>query len=179
MCYLKLILLYELTIALHSSGSNSFLNCCQVLIRFRILSGVNERHRGKTPIDVIGGTSKNGVYRDAMSEKYLIDTPKPFTEHVNKAVKGITSLCLPAEDVLIEPGDIEVSLIIKGILQIYMIERYFDEQNVPYLQFFKMATDWKPFFPHLYGEAASVHQKIAVNDNHGSPCLGDYESAEE
>ena len=141
MCHLKLILLYEVTIALHSSGSNSFLNCFQVLIHFRILGGVNERHRGKTPIDVIGGTSKNGVYRDAMSEKYLIDTPKPFAEHVNKAAKGITSLCLPAEDVLIEPGDIEVSLIIKGIFQIHMIERYFGEQNVPYLQFFKMATD--------------------------------------
>ena len=67
-------------------------------------------------------------------------------KHADRAVKGITSLYLPAEDVLIEPDDIEASQRIKDTLQIHMIKRFFDEQNVPYLQFFEMATDEKSFF---------------------------------
>lgn len=51
-------------------------------------------------------------------------------------------------DVLIEPDHIEVS---PRILQIHMIKRFRNEQNVPYLQFFKMATDEMPFFIKLYG----------------------------
>ena len=57
-------------------------------------------------------------------------------------------LYLLTEDVLIEPDDIEVS---PRILQIHMIKRFRNEQNVPYLQFFKMATDEMPFFFKLYG----------------------------
>ena len=101
-----------------------------------------------------------------MSGKCVIDTPTPFMEHAGKAVKGITSIFLPAEDVLIEPEDIEASPRIKDTLQIHMVKRFFDEQNFPYLQFFKMATDEKPFFTQFYGEGACGHQKIAADDNH-------------
>ena len=88
-----------------------------------------------------------------MSGKTVIDTPKPFAEHADKAVKGITSLYLSAEEVLIEPDDIEVSPRIEDIIQIHMIIRFFDEQKVPYLQF-KVANDKKPFFTQFYGEGA-------------------------
>ena len=81
-----------------------------------------------------------------MSGKCVIDIPKPFAKYADKAVKGITSLYLTAQDVLIEPDDIEASPRIKDTLQIHMIKRFFDEQNAPYLQFFKMATDEKPFY---------------------------------
>ena len=57
----------------------------------------------------IEGTLKNCVYCDIMSEKIIMGTPKPFAEHADNAVKGITSLYLSAEDVLIEPDDIEAS----------------------------------------------------------------------
>ena len=42
-----------------------------------------------------------------MFSKSVIDTPKPFAEYSDRAVKGITSLYLPApaENVLIEPDD--------------------------------------------------------------------------
>ena len=114
-----------------------------------------------------------------MFRKSVIDTPKPFADHADKAVKGITSLYLPAEGVLIEHEDIEASPSIKDILQIHMIKRFFDEPDVPYLQFFKMATDKKPFFTQFYGEEACGHQKIAADDNHCGSCLGDYEPTEE
>ena len=122
---------------------------------------------------------KKWVCRDVMSGKCIIGTSKSFAEHAYKAVKGITSLYLPAEDVLIEHQDIEASPRIKDILQIHMIKRFFDEHNVHYLQFFKMATDKKPFFTQFYGEGACSHQKIAANDNHCGSCLGGYEPTEE
>ena len=75
-------------------------------------------------------------------------------EHVNKAAKGITFLYFPAEDVLIELDNIKTSPRIKDTLQIHMIKRFFDKQNVPYLQFFKMTTDEKPFFTQFYGEGS-------------------------
>ena len=88
-------------------------------------------------------------------------------------------MCLPSEDVLIEPADIEASLRIKGTLQIHMIKRFFDEYNISYLQIFKMAADEKPFLTQFYGEGGCGHQKIAADDNHCGSCLGDYETTEE
>ena len=99
-----------------------------------------------------------------MSVKRVTDTQKPFAEHGKKAVKGITSLCLPAKDVLIEPDDINAFPRIKNTLQTHMIKRFFDKQNIPYLQFFKMATHDKLVFIQFYGKGAWGYQKI-VADN--------------
>ena len=114
----------------------------------------NERNRDKGPMDGIGGTLKSCIYRDVISGRSLIDTPKPFAKHANKGVKDIASLCFPAEDALIEPDDIEASPRITDTFQIHMIKRFFDEQKVPHLQFFKMATDRKTFFTQFYEEGA-------------------------
>ena len=113
------------------------------------------------------------VYRDVMFGKSVIDTPKPFAKNADKSVKAISSLCLPAEAFLIEPDNIEASARIKDTFQILMIKRFFDEQNLSYLQFFKMANNEKAFFTKFYGKGARVHQKIAAD--HCGSCLGDYE----
>ena len=114
-----------------------------------------------------------------MFAKCVIDTQNQFAEHAGKAVKGITSLYLPAEDVLIKPDGIKASPRIKDTLQIHIMKRFFDKKNVPYLQFFKMATNEKPFFAQFYVEGVGSHQKIAADCNHYGSCLGDYESNEE
>ena len=114
----------------------------------------NERHHGKRPIVSIEGTSKNCAYCDIMSGKCIIDISKSFAEHADKGLEGITSLYLPTEDVLIDTNGINAFIIIKDTLQIHMIKWFYDEQNVPYLQFFKMATKEKPFSPQLYVEGS-------------------------
>ena len=100
-------------------------------------------------------------------------------EHTDKAFKGATYLYLPAEDVLIEPDKIKASPRIKDTLQIHIIKRFFDEQNVPYLQFLNMASDGKPFFTQFYRGGAWGHQKATVTGNNCSSCLRDYELTEE
>ena len=66
-----------------------------------------KEHHGKESMDGIGGTLKNCVFYDVMSGKCVTDTPKQFAEYVDKVVKSVTSLQFPAEDILIEPDDIE------------------------------------------------------------------------
>ena len=97
-----------------------------------------------------------------MSGKCVIDIPKPFAKYANKAVKGITSLYITAQDVLIEPDDIEASPRIKDKLQIDLSKQFFDKQNVPYLQFFKMATDEKPFSHNFMGKVLAVIKKLLM-----------------
>ena len=73
-------------------------------------------------MDHIGGTLKNSIYWDVMSEKCVIDTPKQFAEYAESAVKGITSLYLPTEEVLKEPDDIGNSPKITDTLQIHEVK---------------------------------------------------------
>ena len=72
-----------------------------------------------------------------MSMKYVIDNPKPFAEHADKAFKSVTSLYLPAKDFSIKPEDIKVFPRIKDNLQTQMIERLLNGKNVPYLAVFQ------------------------------------------
>ena len=99
---------------------------------------------------------------------------KQFAEYTKKVEKGIASLYLPAQDVLIQPGDTEVSPKIKNILQIQMTKRFFDEQNFSCFQFFKIAIEERPFFIQFYGEAACSHQKTVTDENHCVLCLVQY-----
>ena len=145
---------------------------CRSRFVFKLLAGINssinttwcfnERHQGKGPMHRIGGTIKNCVYRDAMSGKCVIDTPKEFAEHAEKVVKCITSLYLPADDVLVEPDDIEVSPRIHETLQVHMVKRRFDQRNVPYLEFYRMATDTKPFFTQFYEVATTTKRSLLM-----------------
>ena len=97
-----------------------------------------------------------------MSGKSVTDTPKPFVEHADKVVKDITPLYRPVENVFIEPDDIEASPRIKDTLQIHMIKRFFDEQNVPYLQFFKRDTN-KTLFSHSFmGKELEVIKRLLL-----------------
>ena len=52
----------------------------------------NKRHHGKAPMDGVGGTIKNRVYRDVMSNKCMIKNGEEFTIYTNKVVDGITCI---------------------------------------------------------------------------------------
>ena len=52
----------------------------------------NERHHGKGSMDDVGGTLKNRIFRDVMSEKCLIQNAEEFSNYANTVVNGITSI---------------------------------------------------------------------------------------
>ena len=110
----------------------------------------NERHHGKGPMDGVGGTIKNLVYRDVMSNKCMIRNAEEFSEHVNKIVSGITSIYLPESELLMEPEDIEDAPKINETLSIHKLTRGFNEDDVCFIKFFKLANEVKPFHTQFY-----------------------------
>lgn len=65
----------------------------------------NEAHHGKGPMDGIGGTIKNVVYRNVKSGKILVNSAKEFCDAANKLVPSITLLF--QTELMDEPDDIE------------------------------------------------------------------------
>ena len=125
----------------------------------------NERHHDKGPMDGIGGTLRNSVYHDVMSEKCIIGTPKQFAEYAERSVNGITSLYLPTEEVLKEPEDIESTRRIAATLQIHVVKRFFDNRKVCVLEFYHLTNDSEPYFTQFYGQGGCGHQNNALGEN--------------
>ena len=71
----------------------------------------------------MGGTIKNKVYWDAMSNKYMIKNAKNFTEYANKN-SGITSIYMPMYKLLTEPDNIENALKILETLSIHKVTKF-------------------------------------------------------
>ncbi|XP_066932919.1 glutamic acid-rich protein-like [Clytia hemisphaerica] len=61
----------------------------------------NEAHHGKGPMDGIGGTIKNVVYRKVKTNKVIVNSAKEFQEAASKFVPSITSL-FQTEEMLIK-----------------------------------------------------------------------------
>ena len=57
-------------------------------------------------MDVIGGTLKNAVYHDVKSRKAVINDAKEFAEYADKTIRGISSLYISSEDVIVEHKEI-------------------------------------------------------------------------
>ena len=65
----------------------------------------NEAHRGKGPMDGIGGTVKNLVYRRVLSGHVVINTPKEFANFADQ----ITSVdCLFLENTELLPSTLKI-----------------------------------------------------------------------
>ena len=110
----------------------------------------NEEHHGKGPMDGIGGTMKNKVYRDAMSNKCLIKNAKDFAEYANKTINGIASIYVPINELLTEPDNIENAPKIPETLSIHKVTRSSNEDNICFIDFFCVANDDDLFFTQLY-----------------------------
>ena len=85
----------------------------------------NEKIHGKGPMDGVGGTVKNIIFRKVKSGFITINTPLEFHQAVLKFVPSIHSVYLVDADVLSEPENIEKeSKKIPETLTIYHIERF-------------------------------------------------------
>ena len=83
----------------------------------------NEAHHGKGPMDGIGGTLKNVVFRQVMSGKIIINSAEEFCKAANQFCPSITTLFQKANIIPSEPDDIEKAPIIPATLKIHMLKR--------------------------------------------------------
>ena len=102
----------------------------------------------KGPMDGIGGTVKNVVFKEVKSGRLSIETPKEFAEAADRLCK-VDCLYLPIDLYLDEPEGIDDAPEIKGILKIHQIIRKF-ERGVAYLNFFKLSGSDEQFYRQFY-----------------------------
>ena len=83
----------------------------------------NERHHGKGPMEKTGDTLKNAVSYYVKSEKAIINDAKEFAECVDKTIKGISSLYMSSDDVIVEQDEMKAAPKIPETLKIYKFVR--------------------------------------------------------
>ena len=85
-----------------------------------------------------------------MSNKCLIKNAKDFAEYANKTINDITSMYIPINELLAEPDNIENAPKIPETLSNYEVTRSFNEDNICFIDFFRVANDDDPFFTQFY-----------------------------
>ena len=108
-----------------------------------------EAHHGKGPMDGVGGTVKNKVFKEVKSKRLSINTPEEFTVAADRLC-NVDSLFLPLEEYLEEPYGIENAPEISGIMKVHRIVRKFNHQDVPYLDFYQLSSNEDVFHRQFY-----------------------------
>ena len=66
----------------------------------------NEGHHGKVPLDDVGETIKNVIFRKVKSGQIVDHTPKELSDAAMKFLPSIITVYLPKSDELLEPESI-------------------------------------------------------------------------
>ena len=98
----------------------------------------NERYHGKGPMDGVGGTVKNVVFRKVKSGQIVIYSPREFCVAVNLFVPSIHATYLPESENIVEPKDIEASKRIKKTLKVHKLERKCNQNGDFCINFLKL-----------------------------------------
>ena len=98
----------------------------------------NEAHHGKGPMDGIGSTLKNVVFRKVLSQDLVINTPEEFARQAGELCKGVKCLYLPITNVIKEPADIADAPGIDGTLKVHKLDRDLTEYAI---NFFYLSND--------------------------------------
>ena len=93
----------------------------------------NETLHWKGPMDGIGGTVKNTVFRKVLSDEVVIGSPEEFTQYANQICQ-VDSLYLPTAEIPDEPEDIQYSSSIPDTLKTHQVVSGFSKRKIPYLK---------------------------------------------
>ena len=137
-----------------------------------------EAHHGKGPMDGVGVTIKNVVFREVKSGRLSVNTPEQFAAAAARLVPSIASIYLPTEEMLIEPAEMSNDPAIPETLKIHKVKRNINEQNIPYLEFFKLSSDEIPHFTQYYRKDSDPfvcgHHNSDIDENTCGHCLSKY-----
>jgi len=110
----------------------------------------NEAHHGKGPMDGIGGTIKNKVFKEVKSGRIVVESAEDFSKHANRLCESVTTLYLPKSEVFEEPADLAEAPYVNGTLTVHKVVRKRNTQGIPYLEFYRLSLDENPFFTQYY-----------------------------
>ena len=133
----------------------------------------NEGHHGKVPMDDVGGTIKNVIFRKVKSGQIVVHTPKEFSDAAMRFLPSIITVYVPKSDVTVEPESIHQASSIPETLSIYKFAREINGRGDSSVEFFKTAVDQEAFHTQWYKKASNVvfdHEKSNKNDNECSTC---------
>ena len=139
----------------------------QSIFIFQILAGTmflnksmcwfyNEGHHGKVPVDNVGETIKNVIFRKVKSGQIVLHTPKEFSDAAMKFVSYIITVYLPKSDEIVEPESIHQVLSIPETLLIHKLVRQVNSRGDCSIEFFKTAVDQESFHNQCYNRANDV-----------------------
>ena len=115
----------------------------------------NEAHHGKGPMDGIGGTIKNVVFRHVKSGRVVVNSAKEFCDAANQFVPSIKSLFQTKADLLKEPEDIDKAAKIMDTLKVHMWRReVVDGGSV--IRYYYLSSDKQPFFTQRYTDSCKA-----------------------
>ena len=129
----------------------------------------NEGHHGKVPMDDVGRTIKNILFRKVNSGQIVVHTPKEFSDAAMKFVSSIITVYLPKSDEIVEPESIHQAPSIPETLLIHKFVRQINGRGDCSIEFFKTAADQEAFHTQWYNKARDAvcgHngiQKTGVN----------------
>ena len=133
----------------------------------------NEGHHGKVPMDDVGGTIKNVIFRKVKSGQIVVHTPKEFSDAAMKFVSSIITVYLPKSDEIVEPESIHQVLSIPETLLIHKLVRQVNSRGDCSIEFFKTAVDQESFHIQCYKRANDVvcgYEKSNKGDSECSTC---------
>ena len=136
----------------------------------------NEAHHGKGPMDGIGGTVKNTVFRKMLSGEVVIGCPEEFALFVNQICQ-VDSLYLPTAGIPYEPEDVQYSSSIPDMLKTDQMLCGLSKHKIPYLRFYYMSTDTEPHYTQWYGPECG-HVENGQDENIFTFCLKSYNAVD-
>ena len=138
----------------------------------------NEAHHGKGPMDGIGGTIKNLIFRRVLSEDVVINTPKEFATFADQ-ISNIDCLFLEKDELLEEPEDVANASPIPSTLKVHKVIRVANRQNTFSNYFFYLSEDSEPFHTQKYGVQCGHEATDVDNDSICNHCRKEYIAGEE
>ena len=109
----------------------------------------NECHHGKGPMDGVGRTMKNIVFRKVKSGQVVINSLQEFSEAVKKIVISINAVYLSKSESIIKPKDTECAKKIKDTLKVHKLESKFNANGNLYINFYKNDDDDDAMFSSM------------------------------
>ena len=132
----------------------------------------NEEHHGKLPMDDVGGTIKNVIFRKVKSGQIVVHTPKEFSDAAMEFVASIINVSLPKSDETVEPESIHQAPSTPETLSIHKSVRQINDRGDSSIEFLKTAVEQEAF--QWYKKASDVvcgHKKSNKSNSKCSTCV--------